>query len=254
MKEKENVKRAFAKNSHAYVTSSTHATSDDLLLMIKWLSPTSDMRALDIATGGGHVAKHLSSHVSKVIATDLTAEMLTNTENHLRDYKNISFAIADAEKLPFNDDSFDIVTCRIAAHHFPHPENFISEVFRVLKSSGRFVLIDNIASENPLLDNFVNTFEKMRDYSHVRSLPVTEWKQLLTTNKLSILQENHRKKTLPFNEWLDRMVEDAKLKLEIISFMKEAPENVREYFQIKIIEDHIHSFAIDEWMVMCEKN
>ncbi|WP_404452535.1 methyltransferase domain-containing protein [Virgibacillus necropolis] len=252
MNEKENVKRSFGKNSNAYVTSSTHATGIDLPLMIEWLKPNSTMIALDIATGGGHVAKQLSNHVAKVTASDLTEAMLTNTAKHLKEYENISYTIADAEELPFDDHSFDIVTCRIAAHHFPNPEKFIKEVQRILKPGGKFVLIDNIAPEDPTLDNFVNTFEKMRDYSHVRSLPISEWKKLLTTYQLSVLQEKSRKKTLPYNEWLNRMVEDEGIKREVTSYMKNAPENVREYFQVKIKDDQLQSFAIDEWMVMCE--
>lgn len=253
MNEKENVKKAFAKNSNAYVTSSTHGTGMDLPLLIEWLKPNSTMVALDIATGGGHVAKQLSHHVGKVIASDLTEEMLSNTAKHLKEYENISYTIADAEELPFDDHSFDIVTCRIAAHHFPNTEKFIKEVQRVLKPHGKFALIDNIAPEDSTLDHFVNTFEKMRDYSHVRSLPISEWKKLVTTYQFSVLQEKTRKKTLPYNEWLNRMVEDEGLKSEVTSYMKHAQENVREYFQVKIMEEQIKSFAIDEWMVMCEK-
>ncbi|WP_430786055.1 class I SAM-dependent methyltransferase [Virgibacillus flavescens] len=253
MKDKENVKKAFAKNSNAYVTSSTHGSGIDLPLLIEWLNPNSSMIALDIATGGGHVAKQLSPHVKKVIATDLTEEMLTNTATHLKQFTNISFTIADAEELPFEDNSFHIVTCRIAAHHFPHPENFISEVSRVLKPNGKFIFIDNIAPERVALDNFVNKFEKMRDYSHVRSLPITKWKQYLTSYQLPVLHEKTRKKTLPYNEWLNRMVDDKEKKREVTSYMKDAPENLREYFQIKLLKDQVHSFAIDEWMVMCMK-
>lgn len=254
MNEKDNVKNAFSKNSDAYVTSSTHSTGTDLPLMIKWLDPEINMVALDIATGGGHVAKHLAKHVTSVIASDLTEEMLTNTAKHLKSHENISYAIADAEELPFDDHSFDIVTCRIAAHHFPSPGKFIKEVQRVLKPRGKFVLIDNIAPEDPTLDNFVNTFEKMRDYSHVRSLSISEWEQLLMTYQLSVLQEKMRKKTLPCNEWLNRMVEDEGIKREVTSYMKNAPEDVRKYFQVKIKDSQIESFAIDEWMVMCKKN
>lgn len=253
MNEKEIVKNAFSKNSDAYVTSLTHSTGSDLPLLIDWLEPHRNMIALDIATGGGHVAKHLSQHVAKVIASDLTEEMLDNTANHLKTHENISYKVADAEELPFDSNLFDIVTCRIAAHHFPNPERFIAEVYRVLKPDGKFVLIDNIAPENSSFDNFVNTFEKMRDYSHVRSRSISEWKDLFNKNRLIIVKEKNRKKTLPYKEWIDRMLADEESKNEVTSYIEKATTEVREYFQVTVKQSDIQSFAIDEWMVMCKK-
>ncbi|WP_231514904.1 class I SAM-dependent methyltransferase [Oceanobacillus salinisoli] len=113
-------------------------------MLVDWLSPDLQMSVLDIATGGGHVAKTLSPFVQTVFATDLTKEMLAVTANYLHDYKNIHYVIADAEDLPFLDQSFDIVTCRIAAHHFQDKERFIQGVKRVLKDDGKFLFIDNV--------------------------------------------------------------------------------------------------------------
>ncbi|ASK64439.1 SAM-dependent methyltransferase [Virgibacillus phasianinus] len=253
MNEKENVKRAFAKNSNAYVTSSTHSTGPDLPLLIDWLKPQSDMNALDVATGGGHVAKHLSKHVANIIASDLTKEMLNNTAKYLHSYTNIKYAVADAEELPFDNNTFDIVTCRIAAHHFPTPDKFIAEVCRVLKPDGKFMLIDNVAAEEQTLDNFVNKVEKMRDYSHVRSHTVTEWMALFDKNQLTILKQQSRKKTLPYKEWTDRTLMDDQAKHAVSFYLKNAPKRIRDYFQVTITGDEISSFIIDEWMVMCKK-
>ncbi|ASN05826.1 class I SAM-dependent methyltransferase [Virgibacillus necropolis] len=253
MNEKENVKSVFAKNSNAYVTSSTHSKGSDLPLLVKWLQPEPSMIALDIATGGGHVAKHLSKHVAKVIASDLTKEMLDNTANHLSSYENIMYKIADAEELPFENNTFDIVACRIAAHHFPSPEKFISEVYRVLKPNGKFIFIDNIAPEDSRFDEFVNTLEKMRDYSHVRSHSILEWKELFTKYQLTVMKEQVRKKTLPYQEWIDRTLDSDEAKNKVGSYIVEASSKVHDYFQVDINQGEIQSFTIDEWMVMCEK-
>lgn len=250
MREKDDVKRVFSKNKEAYVTSSTHSSGSDLSLMINWLQPESTMKVLDIATGGGHVAKHLANHVEQVVATDITEEMLENTAKYLESHKNISYAIADAEDLPFEDTSFEIVTCRIAAHHFPNPELFISEVLRVLKPHGRFLLIDNIAPEDFKLDQFVNSLEKMRDYSHIRSRSILEWKKLFTNNSLSIIKEQARKKTLPYHEWVHRTLDDRQIIRNVSQLIFESDNATKNYFQVKIEEDRIKSFAIDEWMVM----
>lgn len=117
---KETVKDQFARNAEKYVTSETHAKGDDLALMVEWMQPKGDWTVLDIATGGGHVTKHLSPHVAHIFATDLTREMLATAQRHLsRTCENVWYMVADAEELPFLDQTFDVVTCRIAAHHFP---------------------------------------------------------------------------------------------------------------------------------------
>ncbi|GAB3067759.1 class I SAM-dependent methyltransferase [Virgibacillus ainsalahensis] len=253
MWEKDNVRRVFSKSKEAYVTSSTHAKGSDLPLLIKWLEPKENMKVLDIATGGGHTAKYVSHYVKTVIATDLTKEMLENTARHLRACTNIEYVVADAEDLPFLNNTFDIVTCRIAAHHFPNPEAFISEVQRVLNKNGKFLFIDNIASEEPILDKFINRLEKMRDYSHVRSLKISEWKQILHRNNLSVTQMQLRKKTLPFEEWLARTLTKEEAKTEVRNFILDAAKEIQDYFQIKIEGRDIQTFTIDEWMILCQK-
>lgn len=254
MNQKQYVKQVFSKNKEAYVTSNTHAKGSDLSVLIDWLQPNNDMIVLDIATGGGHVAKKLAPKVAKVFATDITKEMLENTAAHLQDYPNIFYVIADAESLPFLDNTFDIITCRIAAHHFPSPDRFIQEVQRVLKSNGSFLLIDNIGSEKPAYDIFINTLEKMRDYSHGRSLKISEWEKLLSSNHLTIFKQERRKKTLTYNEWVNRTLEGNTKIEEVRQYILTASTEIKDYFQIKIEHEEIIAFTIDEWMVLCQKS
>lgn len=253
MDEKSLVKKVFSNNSNAYITSKTHANSEELEKMITWTAPNKEMVMLDIATGGGHVAKKFSSHVKNVIATDLTPEMLQETHNHLINYTNIQYVIADAESLPFLDQSFDIVSCRIAAHHFPNPIKFIEETNRVLKPKGIFIFVDNISSEDNELDLYVNELEKLRDPSHIRSLKVSEWKQIISTYPLSIRKEQLQKKILPFQDWVNRTVEDPKQKNAVESYLLDANTRVKAYFDVKQQKEQLQSFSIDEWMVMYQK-
>jgi ubiquinone/menaquinone biosynthesis C-methylase UbiE len=251
MSVKKDVKKIFTKNKKAYVSSSTHSNSRDLTLLTEWLNPNSHMIALDIATGGGHTAKQLSPYVKRVVATDITKDMLENTADHLTGYSNIDYIIADAEHLPFLDHTFDIVTCRIAAHHFPNQDQFIREVKRVLKEKGKFLLIDNISPDNEIYDSFINRLEKTRDYSHFRSLNINEWKKLLTENKLKVLQEQQRRKTLPYEEWVNRTLDNEENKIHVEQFMAGASNDIKHYYEIKIDDGKIQHFTIDEWMVLC---
>lgn len=248
------IKQVFSNNKDAYITSSTHANENDLDLLVEWLEPGQDMNALEIATGGGHVAKKLSDHVKYVIATDITKEMLENTAKHLRYYNNIHYVIADAEHLPFIDNTFNLVTCRIAAHHFPHPDVFIQEVRRVLKPGGKFLFIDNVAPEEDSYDYFINTLEKKRDYSHVRSLKVYEWKNIFLEHDLTIVNCQNRKKVLPYEEWVSRTL-DTKEEIDKVSrFILAASSEIQAYYRVKLNCRGIQSFAIDEWMVLALKN
>lgn len=124
---------------------------------------------------------------------DLTPEMLTAAETFIKGngYSNVVFVEGDAEKLPFQDHSFDLVTCRIAPHHFPNVQQFVSEVHRVLKANGKFLLDDNVAPEGNEFDHFYNKIEKIRDYSHFRAWKKTEWINMLEQEGFEI-QELYR--------------------------------------------------------------
>lgn len=251
---KEKAKEIFGKNADKYVSSPIHAKGDDLPLLVNWLEPKSDWLVLDIATGGGHVSRALAPYAATVISSDLTEDMLANTARYLKpDFPNILYVIADAEALPFLAGTFDAAVCRIAPHHFPHPGKFIAEVSRVLKPGGKFVLIDNIAPENPALAQFMNTTEKLRDESHVRCLPKSEWRELLRKNGLSEVKALDRKKTFQFPSWVARTAESEEQKEQVRLHLLSADEGTAAYFQIQTAEDAITSFMIDEWMALYQK-
>ncbi|WP_173917858.1 class I SAM-dependent methyltransferase [Halobacillus sp. Marseille-Q1614] len=249
---KKQAQQTFSKNKEAYVTSETHRNKNDLQAITDWLNPQASWTVLDIATGGGHVAKQLSPDVKAVIAADLTKDMLSHTAKYLQRLSNVYYVIADAEQLPFIEESFDAVTCRIAPHHFPNPDRFIQEVHRVLKPGGSFIMVDNIAPEDDVLDKFYNTFEKMRDFSHHRALKVSEWKDFMQDSRLSVKQEIVRKKTLPFKDWAERTLPHNEVK-HVKNFFLNASPKVKSYFQINEDSGRILDFSIDEWMVHCTK-
>ncbi len=199
---KAKVQAQFSGSGDAYVVSPGHASGDDLARMIELANAAPDDEALDIATGGGHVARHLAPLCSRVVASDLTPAMLETARRFIEGegLKNVEFAEADAESLPFADASFDVVTCRIAPHHFPNPDRFVSEVARVLRSGGRFVLIDTIVPPGPAGDRY-NDFERVRDPSHVRSLPIQEWQTLMVESGLTVLRTEIFRKRHVFRDW-----------------------------------------------------
>jgi ubiquinone/menaquinone biosynthesis C-methylase UbiE len=251
---KQKVQEQFGQHAQKYVTSTTHAKGSDLALIKEWLEVDSTSLVLDIATGGGHVVKALAPHVAQVVATDLTYQMLETAKSHLTSTgSNIFYVIADAESLPFLENTFDAVTCRIAPHHFPNPSVFVKEVSRVLKPGGKFLLIDNIAPEEEELDLFVNQLEKLRDESHVRSYSVKEWTSWFQQAGLSLIKNEYRKKTFNYPDWVKRTTTSDEQIQKVDNHLLTANQALKDYFLIKTVDECVESITIDEWMALAMK-
>jgi SAM-dependent methyltransferase len=212
--------------------------------MIELAGPRPSDRLLDIATGGGNVARAFAPHVGAVLATDLTPAMLAAAAASLRSQglTNVEFAEADAEDLPFAAGSFEIVTCRIAPHHFPRPDRFVTEVARVLAPGGRFLLVDSTVPAGPVGD-FWNRFEKTRDGSHVRSLTSEQWLGLIHDAGLDARAvEDHPKRHL-FADWVDRADVPAADRAALETALRDSPPAVRAAFQIELVGERVVAFT-----------
>jgi ubiquinone/menaquinone biosynthesis C-methylase UbiE/catechol 2,3-dioxygenase-like lactoylglutathione lyase family enzyme len=244
---KARVREMFGESAEAYVASPGHAGGADLNRLVELAAPILSDQALDISTGGGHTALALAPHVAHMTASDLTPRMLAAARDFLTasGVTNASYVIADAEKLPFLDASFDLVTVRIAPHHYASVTTAAHEMARVLRPGGRLVMIDNIAPEDAALDALGNRWEKWRDPSHVRNYTASEWRAFLTDAGLAITDEETQRKTYDFAPWTARMRmpadERAKLEADILA----ASPMAREYFAVTETDGHLVSWSAD---------
>ena len=224
----------FGRVATAYVTSKGHAEGDDLARIVALAEATATDEVLDIATGGGHTALALARVAVTVTATDLTAEMLAAAEAHLRSAgaANVRFELADAQALPFPDASFDIVTCRIAPHHFPHPDRFVREARRVLRPGGRFLLEDSIVPAGEA-GAFLNHVERLRDPSHVRSLTLDEWWGLLLEAGFAVRHVETFRKRHELEDWMTRMQTPPEARAEVRAALAAAPPLMRRAFAVE---------------------
>ena len=199
------VQEQFGKTAASYLTSAPHAKGASLERLVALTSPQKNWRALDVATGGGHVAYTFAPHVERMWATDITQEMLdmVGAEAQKRGLANVRTAHAKAEALPFEDASFDLVTCRIAPHHFDSIPDFLGEVQRVLKPGGLLALVDNVVPPGSAGD-YVNAFERFRDPSHLRAWTMEEWREALAKAGLKLTHEEQIYKTMEFKSWAAR--------------------------------------------------
>ncbi len=141
------------------------------------------------------------------------------------------FETADAEALPFPDETFDAVTCRIAPHHFAHPERFVSEVARVIRPGGVFGLVDNVVPDDRTAADFANRWEKRRDPSHLRCLSVDEWLNLVVTSGFEVRHSELMAKRMVFSTWADNMNVAPDLRTELLAELESAPEAARQFLR-----------------------
>lgn len=181
MSVEEAAKRIFGERAAFYTTSAVHADPAVLATVVRLAAPRPDWVALDIATGTGHTALALAPHVTSVVGIDLTPAMLAEAERLRaeRGVENVVFREGDVHHLPFAECSFDLVTCRRAAHHFSDIALALREIKRVLRPGGVVVIDDRSVAEDDFVDRFMNQLDWYHDESHVREYRPSDWRRMM---------------------------------------------------------------------------
>ena len=202
----------FAERADLYVTSTTHADPTVLNHLVEIAQPEADWVVLDIATGTGHTAFVFAPHVRSVVAMDLTPEMLAQATRlaEERQISNVRFKVADIHELPFDDETFDddvydLITCRRAAHHFSDIQEAISEMARMLKPGGLLLIDDRSIPEDDFVDSVMNRLDWLHDTSHVRQYRPSEWRDMLETAGCQILLVEPYTQHRPITALTDRV-------------------------------------------------
>jgi ubiquinone/menaquinone biosynthesis C-methylase UbiE len=196
----------FARYAQGYVTSRDHAQGSDLDRLLEIAQPQPGWVVLDVATGGGHTALQFAPHVARVVASDLTPEMLAAAQAHVtaQGATNVTFRLADAEALPFEEATFDLVTCRIAPHHFADAPHFVRESARVLKPGGSLIIQDHLRPDGEETARYVEAMEKLRDPSHNRAYSEPEWRAMFRQAGLTVTHVERLIRRHAFLPWAER--------------------------------------------------
>lgn len=178
---------------------------------------------------------HVAPEVARVVAYDLSADMLAavGTEARRRGFANITCAQGPAETLPFADAEFDFVLCRFSAHHWHDVPSALHEARRALKPTGKAIFIDSIAPALPVLDTFLQTFEMLRDPSHVRNYSAAEWQRMAAAAGFVPRIVANRRLPLDFAAWIARMNTPELHAQAIRSLQSRVAEEVRAHFAIE---------------------
>jgi SAM-dependent methyltransferase len=165
-----------------YRDSEAHREGEDIDLVVEWAEGAET--ALDVATGGGHVARRLREAGASVLTVDSAPGMEPDV-------------VARGEDLPFADDSFDVVVCRVAAHHFEDVAKAVVEMARV--SRNRVIVVDNL-----FLDDAAEEADRVRDPSHVKNWSEGDWRGFFASAGLQVDEVRRLEKPIEVEPWLER--------------------------------------------------
>jgi ubiquinone/menaquinone biosynthesis C-methylase UbiE len=225
----------FNRQSDRYGKSHILADTGDVSEALKGITPAPGAQALDVATGGGHTALWLARAGWRVTAGDISEWMLENARLLLGDEGlELETRLFPAEEIPFPDASFELVTVRVASHHFSSPERFMAEVARVLKPGGHFLLIDGTVPDNdPETEEWLHQVEKWRDPSHGRFLSRAAWETLITANALTVLSSTlHDKKQPDLNWYFETAATTPENRARVLEAVRTIPASVHQALRL----------------------
>lgn len=249
------VQAQFGAIAGEYVTSPGHAGGDDLEQLVAWARALAPARVLDVATGGGHTALAMAGLGARVTAYDLTEPMLRAARGLLcQRGAPATFVAGDVESLPFQDGAFDLVTCRIAAHHFASVAAAVREVRRVLRPGGSFLLQDILGHDDAEAAAFVTEVERRRDPSHVRAYRAAEWKAFLRAAGLTPMDSTVVAKGRPWAEWTGRTRMTAEARQDLEAFVLAAPERCWAAFDFRLADGRVESFTDRMLLVRADRD
>jgi SAM-dependent methyltransferase len=170
--------------------------------------------------------------------------MLEAAERHIRasGATNVRFQEADAMALPFEDASFDLVTCRVAPHHFPDCARFVRESARVVRPGGIVAVIDNVVPDDEAAAKFINAFEKLRDPSHNWAYTEREWVAFFRDAGLRVDQVESYRKARDFDGWTATMGVEGALKAKLREMLLGVADGAREALAPEKIGENVRFF------------
>lgn len=225
----------FSRQSHRYGQGHILENVEDVRAAAEAIPLPPGSRVLDVAAATGHAGLFFAQQGHRVVLSDLSGAMLERArEAAARRGLAVETRQHAAESLPYPDASFDLVLCRVAAHHFSSPPAFVRESARVLAPGGFFLLIDgSVEDGEPEAEAWLHEVEKWRDPSHARMLTPGRWRALCEEAGLQVLSAELFPFKQPDLEWYFETAATAPENRERVrALVAAAPDSARRLFGI----------------------
>ena len=230
--------------------SEAHSSGESLRILTAWASLKRYPLGLDIATGPGFTAFAVAGCCDTIVASDIAQGMLDQARRIAdeRGIANVRFEIVDACDISYPDASIDLVTCRTAPHHFQDIGRFLSEVHRVLRPGGVFLLCDTTTSEDPEVAAWHHRVEVERDPTHVSAPTPKAWCEDLGGTGFEITHTADTRVEMTLSDWVERSGTSAEAVEGLCRDFAAAPREVRSAFGIRRLGEDDFEFY---WPVFC---
>jgi len=227
--------------------------SEALDTLVGWGRARRPARVLDVGTGDGQTALAFAA-VARTLTTYDALPSLTAARDRLaaRDASNIRYVAGDAATLPFGDDTFDLVTCRLAAHRFAEPAATLREMRRVLRPAGTLLLQDLLGHDDAEANAFMRGLAARRDPGYVRAYRTSEWNAFLRAAGLTVMEQTAVMAVRAWRDWAGGLTPETKLDAE--RMMRAAPERVRSALDIRLDAVAIEAFTDRMLLVRAERD
>ena len=218
----ERIQKQFTRTADVYARMRQTTDERGLKGLVGLSGASSQDRVLDIACGPGFLTLAFAARCRAVTGFDATDAFLgmARTEAKDRSLDNVDFKQGDAECLPFDDESFEVVACRAAFHHFPDPARVLSEMARVVISRGRLLVADLVGSEDLGEAELHERIERLCDPTHVRALPQSVFHQLFENAGLTLVRQVVSSLDYDLEDWISHGGPPEAARRQIVSLMK----------------------------------
>ena len=216
------IREQFTRTAEVYARTRQATDKRGLEALVGLSGATSTDRSLDVACGPGFLTLAFARRCAEATGFDATDAFLglARAEAEVRGLRNVGFEHGDAERLPFADSSFEVVSCRAAFHHFPRPGRVLSEMVRVATPNGRILVADLLGSEDAEQAELHDRIERLCDPTHVRALPESEFGRLAAGAGLMTAHDVRSTLDNDLDEWITHGAQEEAARREIVSLME----------------------------------
>ena len=151
---------------------------------------------LELATGTGLIAKHIVNAAAHIEATDASAEMIAEAKRDNHSTK-LHFSVQDMFRLPYAEESFDVVIVSNALHIVPQPEKALAEIHRVLKDDGVLIAPTFTHAENSIFGMIRAFFMKLAGFPLRSKWTSAEYLRFLRQNGWTVRKSVVLKASFP---------------------------------------------------------